>query len=756
GFGGVNAHCIVQSVEAAAEGVGPVTVRQDKLVVTSAFCDDGLKELAASYAGISDHPQAFSEGGLVDQMWAGRGLHQKRLAVLADGAGSLNDALQAFVKGQQDPRLVQVDSRRAGVPTVFAYSGNGAQYGGMCRLALETDPTYRRVFQRIDAEFNQIAGWSLLDSVNGDAQTAPSGGIAQCLLFADQIAQTESLAEKGLKPAAVVGHSGGEIAAAHASGALSLGQAVSLIVHRCANQEHIQGKGGMAALQAGAAETEAVLAVFDHADPDFPIAIAAINSSRSVTLTGPKLELQRFGKWVKKTHRLACVQLDLDFPYHSVLLDPYEAQLRDALRELQPSDLLVRYFSGTRGSEVAGSDLGAGYWWDNLRHPVLFQAAIESAVAAGFDCFLEIGASPVLASYIGESAKGATGDVVVTRTLSKTDPKGVNPVARAFARAILSGCAFDESKCFAPPKGPPIDLPRYPWQNARLRATDSPEILRQLGLNGTYHTLLGASVASNLGVWRRDIDEHVLPALKDHKLGDTILLPATAMAEMAFAAARQVSGNSFVEIMDLDLISPVILSGGQGVEVQTTADSTTGQITLRSRARLSQESFKENMRARFSVLSCAPKPPSARAPLPITETENRARFLYENAVRYGLDYGPAFQGVAAVRADRDSTEVTLVEGLKLHPSFVPIGVDPVQMDCLLHGIFEIEGFGRGSQFDRAGLGFVPIRVARIQVFAPGEALSTGRIEARKFGTKSVLVDVTGFNAAGQPVVFFEG
>ncbi|WP_373029969.1 SDR family NAD(P)-dependent oxidoreductase [Sulfitobacter sp.] len=754
GFGGVNAHCIVQSVEAPAEAAGPV--RQDRLVVTSAFCEGGLKELAAAYAEKSDHPQAFCQGGLVDQMWAGRGLHQKRLAVLADGAEAMKEALQAFAKGQPDHRLVQVESRRAGLPTVFAYSGNGAQYGGMCRLALETDPTYRRVFERIDAEFNQIAGWSLMDSVNGDALTTPSGDIAQCLLFADQIAQTESLAEKGLKPAAVMGHSGGEIAAAHASGALSLGQAVSLIVHRCANQKHIQGKGSMAALQAGAAEAEAALAVFDHADPDFPIAIAAINSARSVTLTGPKPELQRFGKWVRKTYRFACVQLDLDSPYHSVLLDPYEAQFRHALGDFQPSDALVRYFSCTRGYEVAGADLGAGYWCDNLRQPVLFQSAVESAIAAGFDCFLEIGASPVLASYISDSAKAATGDVVVTRTLSKTDPKGVNPVARAFARAVLSGCAFDESKSFAPLKGPAIDLPRYPWQNTQLRATDSPEIQRQLGLNSSYHTLLGASVASDIGVWRRDLDEHVIPALKDHKLGETVLLPATAMAEMAIAAARQVSGNSLVEITDLDLVAPVILSGGQGIELQMTANRSTGQIALHSRARFSQEPFRENMRARFSVLSTAPTPPSARAPLPVTDAENRGRFIYENAARCGLNYGPAFQGIAAVRVGNGMAEVVLAEGLTLRPGFVPIGVDPVQMDCLLHGILEISGIGRGSDFDRAAMGFVPIRVERIKVFAPGEALSTGRIEVRTVGTKSALVDVTGFDADGQPVVCFEG
>ncbi len=755
GFGGVNAHCIVQSVDVVGDAVGKDEgpFQQDRLVVTSAFCDGALKELAKSYAGKFEQPEAFCQGGLVDQMWAGRGFHQKRLAVLADGPRSVNEALNAFAKGQVDPRIVQVDARHVGAPPVFVYSGNGAQYEGMCRRALKHDPDYRRAFERIEKEFERAAGWFLLDAVDGQAQSAQSRDVTQCLLFADQVAQTESLGAKGLKPVAVIGHSGGEIAAAHASGALSLAQAVSLIVHRCAIQDHIRGKGGMAALLAGAEEAEAVLAAFDGHDPEFPIAIAAINSSRSVTLTGPKPALKQFGKWVKRAHRLACVQLDLDFPYHSVLLAPYEAQLHDALGEFKPKDADVRFFSSTKGCEVFGTDLDAGYWWANLRQPVLFQSAIEHAVGAGFDCFVEIGASPVLGNYISDSTKNVKGEVVVTHTLAKSDHTDINPVAQAFARAVLKGCDFEEGKCFAPVRGPSNDLPRYPWQNTELRLTDSAKIRRILGTDRNFHPLLGVMQAADTGLWLRDLDEHILPALNDHKVGETILLPATAMAEMAFAAACTVAGATAVEVTDFDLISPVSFTGGQGVELQTSANAATGQISLQSRARLSQDPFREHMRARFSVLSHAPTAPIDPAPLPISQAEDRGRFTYENARRFGLNYGPAFQGAASVRVDNTTIEVALAEGIKLAPEFVPIGVDPVQMDCLLHGILEI---GRGSEFDRAGLGFVPIRIARMQVFAPGASLVSGRIELRKWSAKSALVDVTGFDRAGQAVVRFEG
>ena len=751
GFGGVNAHCIVQSVKAVEKQAGPE--RQNRLVVTSAFCDAGLKTLAGLYAEKIDQPAAFSEGGLVDQMWAARGLHQKRLAVLTSDPETAKQALQSFAKGQMDQRVVQVDSRRADAPTVFVYSGNGAQYKGMCQLSLDNDPAYRRSFKQIDKTFNRIAGWSLLGGLDGDDQTFSSGDIAQGLLFADQIAQTDALAQKGLKPAAVMGHSGGEVAAAHASGALSLEQAVFLIVQRSSFQNHIEGKGGMAALQASAEQAEAFLASFDHADSDFPIAIAAINSARSVSLTGAKLELKRFGKWVKKTHRMACVQLDMNSPYHSVLLEPYEAQLYAALGAFVPSDADVRYISCTRGVEVAGCDLGVEYWWDNLRQPVLFQSAIESAIAAGFECFLEVAATPVLANYIRDNATAGADDITVSHTLSKTDPSGSNPIERAFARAILSGCAFDETKSFVAPYGPAIDLPRYPWQNTYLRSTDSAEVQRQLGTDDTYHALLGASIASHSGMWRRDLDEYVLPVLGEHKVGDSVLLPATAMAEMAFAAAHNVANGAFVEITDFDLTAPVVLSGGQGLEVQTTASATTGQITLHSRTRLSQGALREHMRARFLVLSSAPTPPSAPAPLPILDTENRGGNIYQNAARIGLDYGPAFQGVAALRLNNDTIEVTLADGIGLHSGHEATGFDPVQMDCLLHGFIEA---ARGSEFERDGKGLVPIRVGRIQVFAPGEALVSGRLQIRKWGTKSMLVDVTGYGRDGKPVVSFQG
>ncbi|MGH1331726.1 MAG: SDR family NAD(P)-dependent oxidoreductase [Paracoccaceae bacterium] len=755
GFGGVNAHCIVQSVDTAQEIAGPI--RQNRLVVTSAFCEAALKDLAQSYAETLQTEGAFSDGGLVDQIWAGRGHHPRRLAVLAKDATSASEALLAFKNGQADKRIIQIEGRHRGAAPVFVFSGNGAQYDGMCRLALETDPVYRARFAEIDAHFAQIVGWSLLAHLEGEALDVSSGDLAQGLLFADQVSQVASLAERGLKPAAVMGHSGGEIAAACASGALSLEQAIGLIAVRCGIQRHIEGKGGMAALQVGAAEAEAALARFDHANPDFPIAISAINSPRSVTLSGPKSELQRFGKWVKKAHRFACVQLDLDFPYHSVLLAPYEADFHSAMGRFEPQKSDVRYISCTHGHAVSGGDLNAHYWWDNLRFPVVFHQAVQCAVAEGYECFLEIGASPVLTNYLRDSAQDGPGtgtsDFAITHTLSKADPEGINPLDCAFARAVLVGCAFDEGRHFSPPKGPEIDLPEYPWQNTPLRATDSPEIHRQMGTGGTFHTLLGARGPSQNGLWLRDWDAQVLPAFADHKVGDAVLLPATAMAEMAFAAAHLASGGGPVEITDFDLSAPVTLSGPQGLEIQTTADIATGQIALLSRARLSQNPQRAHMKARFCVLSSAPPAPLDAAPLPISQSENRGLQLYQTAHRLGLNYGPAFQGVSAIRIEGDIVEVALAQGIGIGNDAPPTGFDPVQMDCLLHGLIEA---AVGSKFDRTGRGLVPIRIARLQVFAPGAALCSGRLHIRRWGESSILVDVTGFGSGGEPVVLFEG
>lgn len=757
GFGGINGHCIVESVDAARvqEPAPPLHAPKqvERIFVTSAFCSDALRALAEAYAPLIAAPQALVPGGLVDQAWHGRGLHPNRLGVLAASPEDAAEALWSFAAGERHPMVIDVRAHAHAQPPVFVYSGNGAQYVGMSRLALEHDAEYARAYRQINDLFMDRAGWNLLDWLASDTLVTELDDctVAQSLLFADQAAQTTALRARGIMPAAVMGHSGGEVAAAWSCGALDLFQAVDLVVNRSQTGADFAGAGTMAALQASAGDTIGIIAEFAAETGGGRIEIAAINSPNSVTIVGPVEPLKAFSKWVRRQHRLACIMLPINYPYHSSVLDAGEQDLKRALRLLEPADASCPFFSSTLGREAKGSELDKDYWWRNLRQTVRFEEAVKAAAAAGYRAFLEIGAQPVLTNYLGSNLDGLAEPVAIAHSLSKSDPETVNPIARAAMRAVLHGIAPTEGTVFVCPGGDAVTLPAYPWQKTHLRATDSPEIRRRLGTDDAFHPLLGMQLTGGGGIWRRDLDAQLIPSLADHLISGSVLLPATAFAEMAFAAATRVSKGAPIEITDLDLSAPLVLSNEAMVEVQTRADPDTRQIRIESRRRLSDEPFREHMRAHFAVLSALPDGPAVKAPL--SRAEGSGHRVYRAAKAKGMNYGPAFQRVKYVHLEGDVIEVGLREGHLPGWEQRLQGFDPVAVDCLLHGLFVAL---EGSEFDRNSLGMIPIRIERVHVLAPLGTIASGRIEIIRRGTQSLLVNLTAFDASGAPALRLDG
>lgn len=763
GFGGVNAHCILASVPDAPDHPAPAPAAEapaaGRVLVTSAFCEAALRDLVRAYAGRLNTADALAAGGLVDQAWFGRGLHPQRAGVLIRDPDEAEQALDALAAGQKHPCALTATSRLRDERVVFAYSGNGGQYAGMSRLALEQDAAYRAAYDQIDTAFMELTGWSLKDRLYSATLSAELQDctLAQALLFADQAAQTLALEARGITADAVLGHSGGEVAAAWACGALDLAQAVELVVHRSRIVASLAGQGTMAALQVSRTEAEALLAEFNALigaeQPAERLSLAAVNSPRSVTLVGPEPALTKFIRWVKSEHRQACVLLSVNYPYHSAMQDPLEDSLKSALAGLRPSSATKPFYSTALGHRVEGDVLDAVYWWQNLRQPVLFQAAIQAAAADGFRFFLEVGPQPVLNSYISASLEDAAQSSAITHSLATSDPEGVNPMDRAALRAMLHGCRVQEGAYFVPAAGPRLDLPHYPWQQTRMCIAESPEIRRSYGTDDDFHPLLGFATAQGETVWRRDLDDKMIPRLHDHRVGSSVLMPATAFAEIMHAAASRVSGGAPVEITDLDLLSPMVLSASNGVEMQTEADPENRQIWIKSRPRLGQDAFRIHARAHFAILSSPPSTPDEPAPLPLSGDETKGDWTYTHAADLGLHYGPAFQGLRGLRHDGHMVEVFLHDDIGLGARSPISGFDPVQADCLLHGLISQ---ATSSLLLREGLALIPVRIGRLIVPAPCKALASGRIRIRRKGEQSLLVDVTGFDPEGRIVLRFEG
>ncbi|WP_237217723.1 acyltransferase domain-containing protein, partial [Falsiroseomonas oryziterrae] len=402
--------------------------------------------------------------------------------------------------------------------------------------------------------------------------------VAQPLLFAIQAAMLPVLAEHGLRPAMVLGHSVGEVAAAYAAGLLGLDDAARLIVARSRHQQARRGHGRMAALNAPLEEAEALVA-------GTKVEIAAVNAPGAVTLAGPEEALAAVCA-AAEARRFAVVPLDLDYAFHSAAMDPVrDALLRD-LDGLRCGAAALPMLSSVTGEALSTAD--AGYWWRNLREPVRFEAATRAAIAQGARIFLEIGPHPVLQSYLRETARAAGVEAANIGTLARrasgatTKRDAGDPFPAIVDRAFVAGADPRGARIFAGPASrriplTPFDRRRFvhPATVEGARLTDPVE----------EHPLLGFRRGTEPGIWTRLLDTDLAPWLADHRLGEEAVLPAAAMLDMALAAGRARHPDAAaLEVAEFRILGTLPL--GQTREIRCTLAD--GAFRLESRARFAE------------------------------------------------------------------------------------------------------------------------------------------------------------------------
>lgn len=508
GFGGANAHAILRGIP--DEGaVTPKAARgEGSVLLLSAFATESLRQSMQDYAdliGRDEQSGTADLGDLAAQAAHFRGRYPQRAAILCTSPDQAVAALEAAAKGNGDPRVILATSDLTEAPAAFVFSGNGSQYAGMGLAAMAADPAYARGLKKIDRAFKKLSGWSIIAQMQSpDLETALLDcAVAQPLLFADQMALVWALAERGLTPAAVMGHSGGEVAAACASGALSLDQALMLIHRRSLALQGLRGRGTMAAMQAAAEDVEAAIAAFGGG-----IDIAAVNSPKSVTLVGPAETLDAFMRHARRSHRWPSVLLAIDYPYHGPPVDEVTDALREDLSALLCGPTRVPFVSSVTGQITDGTELDATYWCANVRQPVAFLSAMQTLHGMGLRAFVEIGPAPVLGSYMSACLKEDAKCAVLT-SFDKQDTAACNPVQRCLARAMAHGLKIDLRRLLPAPGRLRRDLPHYAWNSSTLRIDRTPGVLNRFGDDTHAHPLLGREEGVGAGIWYTELDQHV-------------------------------------------------------------------------------------------------------------------------------------------------------------------------------------------------------------------------------------------------------
>ena len=720
GFGGDNAHVILESP--AAQNVAQLPkhlkLQEGALfpLVISAKSNVGLKMLAKSFAGFLRSPKNTSFYNTAYAAAFNREWHEHRAVVFGGASLSVANALDRFAEGGESELKVDSGTALPSIsPVAFIYSGNGSQWEGMGKRLLAEDKVFRQAVRAVDQIFKQYADYSLEDELAGENAHLGQGRyarteIAQPALFALQVGVTQMLRSHGLMPAAVAGHSVGEVAAAWAAGALTLEQAVQVIYHRSALQGKTKGLGQMSAVALG---FEAAQALLIETGLDESVVLAGVNSSRGVTIAGDKASLALFEAELTK-RIIGYKRLDLDYAFHSPAMDGIEAGIQQSLGGLRPGEAQVMFVSTVTGEPMLGEAFKADYWWQNIRKPVLFANAIKRLQHDGIRVFVEIGPHAILRSYINDSLKEAKLQGRVITTLQRGDDRA-RRVWGALSEALIAGVNIDWKMLF-PHVAPFSDLPNYPWQRESLSHAVTPDSLNLLHRR-KVHPLLGFRLNQQDLAWENQIDAADNPMLADHVVGDGIVFPGTAFAELALAAsaAWQVSNQATqqIEIEELEIRSPLMLSTEQSKTLRVAIDPSDGSFTIRGKAQQTEDGWTLHANGRIpgepenllTVLTDA-EPLS----LPARAADFDAARHSSLTESVGLNYGPAFQAVESGWVEGQTVWAKLRVPREIEADIEKYFVHPALLDCAFQLIIHLM---RDRATSHGGIAYVPTKIGRL-------------------------------------------
>jgi acyl transferase domain-containing protein/NADPH:quinone reductase-like Zn-dependent oxidoreductase/acyl carrier protein len=745
GFGGANAHVLLRQPR-PEEQPAPEPAPAPRALFLSAQSAESLSLLAAAWRDRIAAAPASELPALANGAAWRRDQMSHRLVALGRDRDGLVAALDDHAAGRKSPAAVLGRSARIRGKTAFVFSGNGSQWAGMGRHLHATDPVFRARFDEVSATFaawgdTPVAAHLMAEDLDSRLGSAL---VAQPLLFAVQMGLVAALAAEGLVPHAVAGHSVGEVAAACTAGSLTLRDAVRLIHTRSLALDTLRGTGGMAAISAGAAD---VAGAIEEAGLT-GLCIAGTNSPRSVTVSGPKDEIKALLAWLRRHRRIAGVMLEVEIPYHSAAVEPLRRRMIEDLKGLRPLESPILYASSTTGQLAHGLSLDTDYWWHNARDVVRFDDAVEALCEAGCQTFVEISPRPVLQTYVRDKlrALGHPG------TYAKTMDQGAAAETSAHAmvaQALAEGAEVDLARFLGPkvPAGP--DLPAYPWANAVFRAEPTSDAANNWGQHD-WHPLLGRSPLGGETVWQSDINPRSIPWLADHALDGAAVFPAAGFVEIALAAGSRMLRGGGVELADLEILRPLVLDSDGGADVRTTADALTGAVRIEARPRLTAGDWALHAFGTVRGIPSAALPEIAPVP---DGTPMDAADLYAMLAGRGLAYGPSFALADLVRSA--GTRATALIRSEAAPDDSALLLNPAMLDSALHAILPVLLSHATADRDPDAV-FLPVRVGRLRLLAPGGAAAEARVEITRRSPRGIELRLLLLDAHGAAIAAAEG
>jgi acyl transferase domain-containing protein len=468
GITGTNANVILAEAPREAEETHSKNGDDVFLLPLSAKTPEALRALVVAYLDLLGQKDVPSLADLCYTASCRRFHHAERLVVSGKTVEDLVEQLSNLAAMLTPSADNKID---AAAKVVFVFPGQGAQWTGMGRELLKHNAVFFETLARCDEAIRKWADWSLLEQLALD-EAEPGYrlneiSVIQPVLFAIEVALANVWRSWGVKPAAVIGHSMGEVAAAYLAGKLSLEDAAHVICKRSQLMQRTSGKGAMAVI--GLPFEEADLEIQLNG-LEGQLSIAVQNSPRSTVIAGDPKALETLMEALR-AREIFCRHIKVDVASHSPQMDPLRPELVEALRDIQPLNGTIPFYSTATQGICEGPALNAEYWGRNLRQPVRFSSTVQRLLEDGHTIFIEMGPHPILLSSIEETCTHLKQPGRGFASLRRGQPERLTLLGELGA-LYTSGypVAWDQ---LYPDGGAVISLPPYPWQRERHWFEDS-------------------------------------------------------------------------------------------------------------------------------------------------------------------------------------------------------------------------------------------------------------------------------------------